>query len=444
MAAILHYPLHVLLATTVNALNQKEINISDCHQFLPPHNLHFNQVLSPFAVLWCTTTTAIMQASLKMLILLLSTLIAVLGQAIPKPVEKYDICEWRDARPAFGIWYTYPTCTSPWYPDANGNCPPNSLDTSHYEQPMDAVPVCRGPEKCTIKENIHVGYKFDSKPLDKLKIPVLDKGLFGGFTARGGTSQGWSLTKELKKGECGYWTFVPYIHYTCGLYTEYINTHAFCNQNSCCEQVGTTNPDDCAEQLVQLSGEGLWWPRSIRGDMILVRIDCESQELLPDDKQDPIYNWPGVKQPRHYPQMQELMQMWKDTANDPAFYTAAADSDIKCYEARPDAVPDYLVPPDCIDALGSLRDMATSKITGTDELMLAAAGNCTIHAKINWDAPSDCDFSYMDAAVATDKLFDTCNNKLLIPGSYPLVSSKDPKRCRGRVAMCGPSKNACM
>jgi hypothetical protein len=218
MAAILHYPLHVL-ATTVNALNQKEINISDCHQLLPPHNLHFNQVLSPFAVLWCTSTTAIMQASLKMLILLLSTLIAVLGQAIPKPVEKYDICEWRDARPAFGIWYTYPTCTSPWYPDANGNCPPNSLDTSHYgghcdafcllktkfyyglEQPMDAVPVCRGPEKCTIKENIHVGYKFDSKPLDKLKIPVLDKGLFGGFTAKGGTSQGWSLTKELKKGE---------------------------------------------------------------------------------------------------------------------------------------------------------------------------------------------------------------------------------------------------
>ena len=40
-------------------------------------------------------------------------------------------------------------------------------------------------------------------------------------------------------------------------------------------------------------------------------------------------------------------------------------------------------------------------------------------------------------------LRETCNNKLQVPGSYPLISHKDPAGCRGRVGVC-PGQELCL
>ena len=99
------------------------------------------------------------------------------------------------------------------------------------------------------------------------------------------------------------------MHESCGIFTEYrVNIYE-------CHKEYPTIPDICPEQPVELAPGKLWWsPRSLRGDVIVVKIDCYTHELLPDDQQDPAYRDPGVKLPRHYhPYMDSLMAMWKET-----------------------------------------------------------------------------------------------------------------------------------
>ena len=215
-----------LLANTAQAALAK-INSANCDHLLTAHNLHkatLYRLLSPTIILQCSPARIIMQASLRFTLILLSALLALIGQISGGPL--YDICEWKDAVPEFHVWYREPECNPIWRPLPNGDCETGKgqpgLCSSlclkrtifHYgqEKPYDHVPPCRGPMKCSFSEKTTTGYNFKGKFSDSVKIATFNLGIPGGFNVKGGDSQSWKLEKTLKEGEWFVNCFSNFLH----------------------------------------------------------------------------------------------------------------------------------------------------------------------------------------------------------------------------------------
>ncbi|KAK3172292.1 hypothetical protein OEA41_005613 [Lepraria neglecta] len=93
---------------------------------------------------------------------------------------------------------------------------------------------------------------------------------------------------NLPDGQCGYFTFLPILHDSCGSFSE--GTRLDVPINHCINYQTTGNV--CTQQPYR-SGDG----SLVLGDTIFVKTDCGTRARLPMDQQDPAYQHDGVAAP---------------------------------------------------------------------------------------------------------------------------------------------------
>ena len=210
---------------------------------------------------------------------------------------QFDICEFSDATPEFYYEYGIDECSPRFFLASNGiDCEPYQLDhkfwasfcqmrtTFHYgqEQPYVRIPVCRGEESCSISESVKQSYGWKAKMNGNFKEGALTMGITGGYHGNSGVAQSYKITKTLPKDTCGYWTFIPYVSTACGTYTQAPIVGA------CCEPdlPWQTNGNACIDQAIGLDDKYFCNARTIRGDSVLVYVDCKTLLPLPNEKQE--------------------------------------------------------------------------------------------------------------------------------------------------------------
>ncbi|ORY02197.1 hypothetical protein BCR34DRAFT_493308, partial [Clohesyomyces aquaticus] len=100
--------------------------------------------------------------------------------------------------------------------------------------------------------------------------------------------------KKLETNECGYWTFIPFIIESCGTLTtadKETKTWGQYNENSktTCNKKKMHNVENYCNLTPYLDGNG-----ATDGTVVFVYTDCGTGKLLPADKQEPEYRYPGV------------------------------------------------------------------------------------------------------------------------------------------------------
>ncbi|KAI9808752.1 MAG: hypothetical protein M1825_003904 [Sarcosagium campestre] len=214
----------------------------------------------------------------------------------------------------------YKTCPAKFHLQPDGSCglvwkdlSPDSTKLDKYLQPSDncakycelrqtfkymkEVPLkdgyCHANTRCTVTNtkttivswNANFKADIDQKLLNALKV-----GVTYGFNQGDADAHAVSYSLDLKDGECGYLTFIPIGHESCGSMTEAPGgwTHI------CLESTKKTTANYCSTSpWLRNKGE-------VEGEVILVRTKCDGRERLPDDKQDDLYkNHPEIRLPQH-------------------------------------------------------------------------------------------------------------------------------------------------
>ena len=149
---------------------------------------------------------------------------------------------------------------------------------------------------CTITETKTRTVTWNAGGNLSLKLrEALTLGVSGSYSSAEADAFARAFSVKLENNECGYFTFVPVIHDSCGSLTEgpADNTPGF-PRATCTDDRGkwSTTGNYCQSQLKR-HPDG-----TVDGDTIFVRTDCSTRKPLPDDKQDDIYKRPGVPLPR--------------------------------------------------------------------------------------------------------------------------------------------------
>ncbi|TVY31265.1 hypothetical protein LOCC1_G008877 [Lachnellula occidentalis] len=221
----------------------------------------------------------------------------------PKNIfEKRDPCDGVNAEPVLYHEYGTDKCP-PKYKLEHDRCyhnPNTSWKCEQFcqlattfvygqEQPF-ANAYCHGPQTCTISSTetrtITWNFSFNPKFLEAYQV-----GITGGFSVAKAEAFARAFSIKMENGQCGYFTFVPVIKKTCGK----IGAPTSCTARA------NVNEDVCMEQL-HLNKDG-----SIDGETIFVRSDCATRMPLGKDKQDPVYQQPGV------PLDRGLQESWAST-----------------------------------------------------------------------------------------------------------------------------------
>ncbi|MCJ1278218.1 hypothetical protein MMC21_006033 [Puttea exsequens] len=183
--------------------------------------------------------------------------------------------------------------------DGNGNCPADfkkkcisycEVRQEFYygvEQPLDN-PYCHGPLTCTVGSNKATTYTFNSNVNVKW-LEALGLGITGGFSSASSTTDVRSTSVKLDEGKCGYFTFLPILHGSCGTVSE--GKQLDVPINHCINYQSTGNV--CTQQPYRSSDGTL-----VLGDTVFVKTDCGTRERLPLGEQDPAYQHDGVAAPQ--------------------------------------------------------------------------------------------------------------------------------------------------
>ncbi|PKS11137.1 hypothetical protein jhhlp_002898 [Lomentospora prolificans] len=271
----------------------------------------------------------------------LLSLLAITGFSSAAAVVKRNPCDGVDASPELYHEYRTDVCPPRNRLDSDGSCPfedgidgPSLKDlrcakyceirTNFFwgrEQPF-ANTYCHGPLSCTITETKtrtvtwNVGGSLSTKVHDALTL-----GISGSYSQAEADAWARAFSIKLEEGQCGYFTFVPIIHDSCGSLTEgpADNTPGFpraiCSND---RNKWSTTGNFCQSQLKRHS-DG-----TVDGDTIFVRTDCSTRAPLPADKQDDIYKRPGVALPR------ALQEAWANTFDQMHSGDFAAKGAIEC------------------------------------------------------------------------------------------------------------------
>ncbi|RDL36825.1 uncharacterized protein BP5553_06177 [Venustampulla echinocandica] len=100
-----------------------------------------------------------------------------------------------------------------------------------------------------------------------------------------------TMTKNLDKDTCGYWTFIPYIMQTCGVMTSSKQLSSGANpiNPARCEMKNFKDTKDYCVSFPFKDKKGF-----ADGEIVFVYVDCETQKPKTTG-QDNAYNWPGVR-----------------------------------------------------------------------------------------------------------------------------------------------------
>lgn len=179
-------------------------------------------------------------------------------------------------------------------------CPSNSQPCYTYcevyqyfqydvEQPVLANPYCHGPLTCTVTDSMAFTYTYTgtfNAGLGSTLTQVLSAGVTGGFSTSSAQTQIVSKSVSLESGQCGYMTFLPELHYSCGTTSKGIWGSNQCNEYSTLTNVCSTQPFKSADGT------------QVIGTTVFVWTDCSTNERLPMEQQDPAYQHDGVALPQ--------------------------------------------------------------------------------------------------------------------------------------------------
>ncbi|KAG8525697.1 uncharacterized protein KY384_000457 [Bacidia gigantensis] len=157
------------------------------------------------------------------------------------------------------------------------------------EVPLDNG-FCHGPLTCSIADAKTKTYTWNIGGSITASIKsVLNIGVTGGFSDATTTTQTRTTSVNLKDKQCGYFTYLPILHDSCGSLTEatYIGGPEWCIDPKTTGNYCITNPYKSADG------------KQVLGDTIFVYTDCGNHQRLPAESQDPAYNHPGVAQPQN-------------------------------------------------------------------------------------------------------------------------------------------------
>lgn len=157
------------------------------------------------------------------------------------------------------------------------------------EQPVVANPYCHGPLTCTVTDSMAFTYTYSGSfnaGLGSDLTKVLSAGVTGGFSYASAKTQLIAKSISLTSGQCGYMTFLPELHYSCGTTSEGIWGNNQCNEY-------TTTANVCSAQAWK-SADG----SQVIGTTVFVWTDCATNERLPMSQQDPAYQHDGVALPQ--------------------------------------------------------------------------------------------------------------------------------------------------
>ena len=157
------------------------------------------------------------------------------------------------------------------------------------EVPLDNG-FCHGPLTCTITSTNTKTYTYNGGANVGATIAkVFNIGVTGGYSSAEAITDTRTTSINLQQNQCGYFTFLPILHDSCGSLTQgqYVGGPEICIKPSTSGNVCSTQPYRTADG------------KNVLGDTIFVYTDCGTHERLPSDKQDPAYNHDGVAQPQN-------------------------------------------------------------------------------------------------------------------------------------------------
>ncbi|EXJ86769.1 hypothetical protein A1O3_03723 [Capronia epimyces CBS 606.96] len=320
-------------------------------------------------------------------ILFFLIILAVLQPVLSTPASAgVDICTWSDGVPILYHQYGSDACPPKFQLKPNsGDCEDNVLPlgildsywscasfcqmrtTFIYgqEQPYVRVPMCRGGVTCTLSESVHQGYSWKAKMNGNFKYGPLTIGITGGYSEKAGVSQSYKFSKHLDEGQCGYWTFIPFIRSSCGTYTEgWKDVYQMP-----CETLTSTG-NACVDQLVGVdSNDGIHDWRTVRGTVVFVFVDCTNLAPLPDEKQDPAYSQPGVKLPRDVNNKlaQAYQSLWQQSSKAPL--VAQSDAAVCNTDQQHQANAT-----NCLDAMMDVLDRGAEFVSTTGDESISTIG----------------------------------------------------------------------
>jgi hypothetical protein len=208
------------------------------------------------------------------------------------------------------------------------------------EVPFTRVPICSGPNKCSLSEAIRQSVSTKWRANFGAKYENVKAGVSGSIVNRAsGSSQSYSFSRDLNAGECGYFTFLPIQRDTCGSYSESANG---CNGPNVQRQ---TIGNACVNQYCFVKGKDEFKDalEDVHGKVIMVMVDCLTLEPLDNSHQDAAYGQPGVALPRDTPHREGYNALWKATAQ--GALVAQRNNDVDC------AAGPALVATDCQAAI---------------------------------------------------------------------------------------------
>lgn len=247
-----------------------------------------------------------------------STPIAESGSALAKLLKRDNPCEPGHVPILYDKEYGTADCPPKYSLNSDGTCPVQvsegpcqsycEIRQNFYygeEVPLDNG-FCHGPLTCSIADTKTKTYTWNGGgSIGGTIAKVINIGVTGGYSQASTVTQTRTTSVNLKDGQCGYFTYLPILHDSCGSLTEstYIGGPEICMDPS------KTTPNFCSTQPYR-SADGT----QVLGDTVFVYTDCSNHQRLPMEQQDPAYNHPGVPQPQS--DFTTFSQNWDCTLSD--------------------------------------------------------------------------------------------------------------------------------
>ncbi|EXJ68098.1 uncharacterized protein A1O5_08713 [Cladophialophora psammophila CBS 110553] len=359
--------------------------------------------------------------------LVLSISFLILSPQVFSPASatvEANVCAWDGAMPILYHEYGTDVCPPKFKMAPNGmDCEDNpnggcasycEMRTNFFygqEKPYSSMPMCTGGLTCTLTESKHIGYNVKAKVNGNFKQGALTFGITGGWNTKTGQSQSYKYSKSLEHNECGYFTFIPILHESCGTYSEGSLIDGKCHHT---QSIGNS----CGTQAVTVEDHWYWFTRVVRGVAVFVYLDCTTLEPLPNDRQEAPFNQDGVRLPRGLPLANAFKTMWnvsRETNVTALSDAAVCDNDIRTYAD------------DCLAAFTDVSDrggdmVPTANALKGQSLTLSKSGTCAMHLSFDedWKVPVFCEVSLLEVAAAAESIYELCtsSNDGTVGGSH--------------------------
>ena len=242
------------------------------------------------------------------------------GPNLAKLLKRDTPCDPGNVPILYTKEYTTADCPPKYTMKPDGTCPVSVDDgcTSYCEVRQnfyygEEVPLdngfCHGPLTCSIADSKTKSYTWNGGGNVGGSIAkILNIGVTGGYSQATTNTQTKTTSIPLKQGQCGYFTYLPILHDSCGTLTEAPLNSGF-GQHFYCDNPSTNTGNFCSTQPYR-STDG----SQVVGDTIFVYTDCSNHQRLPVDQQDPAYNHPNVPQPQS--DFVTFSQNWDCTLSD--------------------------------------------------------------------------------------------------------------------------------